>query len=284
VPLRRTSYAVHAAETWREPAASGSSWFGYLPALGAVAALNAYGFLIAFPSITRPKVPLAAPCAALAFALLQAVFPRCRPTRWHLISPLNWVLLAFFVQLVMMPFVISWVGPSPGTLPSLPSLAAIDTSIALSVVAFASFSAGCSVSLRPRDPCGALPSAPASLPGWMLALYAGLGTVGLLLRFGSFGEVFTTLAEPAKFSSLSAEQQGTLGGAASTFLRPFLLSAIAMGWCAWMERRGRGIPRVARFGATAMAALAGSRCRRSSSSASHWPRSPCSPGSIVRAT
>jgi hypothetical protein len=64
------------------------------------------------------------------------------------------------------------------------------------------------------------------------------------------------LAEPARFSAISDEQQGTLGGAASTFLRPFLLGAIVMAWCRWIDRGGSGSPRLVRVAVTNATAVA----------------------------
>jgi hypothetical protein len=240
-------------ELTRKPSAAPSAWFGFLLVLAAIAAVNAYAFLIAFPSPSRPRVPLTAPIAAGAFALLQIVFPACRPARRQLISPLNWVLLAFFLQLVLMPLTVSWGGAAYGMLPYLPSQRALDASIALSVAAFGAFSLGCTIAAR-RDDAHA--PAAQTVPGWMLALYAGAGMIGLLLRFGSIDEIFVTLAEPNRFADLSAEQQGSLRGAASTFLRPFLLTAIVMAWCAWIDRRAPPLPppRATRWAVTAVTA------------------------------
>lgn len=232
-----------------------AAWFEYAPTLAAVAALNAYGLLVAFPSLDRPRVPLAAPCAALAFAALQLAFPRCRPSSRQVISPANWALFAFFLQLVVLPLLVCTMGPVLGTLPSLPAVGALDLSIALSVVAFAAYCAGFSLAARrARDTAPELPAA--RLPGWIILMYAVLGSVGLLLAFGSMGRVFATLAEPSRFADVTAEQEGTLRGAASTFLRPFLLCAIVMAWCRWLGRRGAAAPWLVRVVAAAVAGVA----------------------------
>lgn len=230
-----------------------SAWFGLVPVLGAVAALNAYAGLAAFPSMTRPSVPLAAPLAAAAFAALQLALPACRPTRHHLLSPLNWVLLAFFLQIVAVPLLVAWQGPAVGTLSYLPGERAIDRSIVLSVVAFAAFSLGYSLSTRRCAPA----SRPAlRIPAVLIALYFGLGGLGLLLRFHSVGEMIGSFTDPSRFRDASVEVQGSLRGAAGTFLRPFLLTAIVMAWCAWIDRRGPvASARVARWAPTIGAAV-----------------------------
>ena len=232
--------------------ASGAAWLRFLPAFAAVAALVAYGFLEAFPAVRQPPVPPAAPLAAAAFAALQLLLPSVRPTRAQLVSPLNWALLAFLLQLVAMPLLISWAGPAPGVLQALPSLRAIDQSIGLSVLAFAAFSLGCAVAARTGRPGAAADEV--RVTASVVVLYAGLGVAGLLLRFGALGEVFATLADPTRLADVADEQAGTLRGAASTFLRPFLLTAIVMAWCAWLDRRRADAPRALRHALTAATA------------------------------
>jgi len=231
-----------------------AAWVAFLPTLAALAAFLVYGFLLAFPSTSRPPVLLMAPCAAAAFALFQLTFPACRPAPRYLISPLNWALLAFFVQLVVMPMTISWVDPDAGTLPYVASRHAINHSIVLSIVAFAAFSLGYTIFIRRgRSPP---PPRALSVPNWVLLLYAAIGLVGLFLRFGSAGELIATLAEPARFADLDAAENGTLRGAASTFFRPFLLNAIVIAWCRWVDRRGANASRVVRLTLTAVAGVA----------------------------
>lgn len=231
-----------------------SPWFGFLPALCALAALGAYAFLAVVPTLGRQGVPLAAPFAAGAFALLQLFVPSCRPSREHLLSPLNWALLAFFLQLVVMPLAISWAGPAPGLLPYLPSSSAMDRAIVISMGAFGAFGMGCALSaLRGRTPSRAYP---VRVPTLALVFSGGIGILGLLLKFGSFAEMFAALAEPSRLLAMSAEPQGTLAGAASTFLRPFLLNAVVMTWCLWIDRRGATGPRLLHLALTTLAAAA----------------------------
>jgi hypothetical protein len=224
-----------------------------LPALAAAAAVGAHGLLMAFPSQARPASLPSAPLGALAFLLLQVAFPSCRPSRTSLLSPLNWALFAFFLQLVVLPLSVAWAGPFFGVLPHLPSPRALDQSLFISAGAFAAFSAGCALS----NPAGraAMRASGGGLSSRMLALYAALGVTGLRLRFGSLSELAAVLADPLRFHDSAAAWSGSLTAAAGTFLRPFLLSAIAMSWCRWAERRGATAGRAARFAWTSSAAL-----------------------------
>ncbi len=226
--------------------------FGMLPMLGALAALCVYGFLVAFPSAERPPVPWAAPCAAAAFALLQALLPACRPSREQLLSPRNWALVAFFVQLVALPLSICIGGFEYGALSWLPSARAIDQSLCISIAAFAAFSTGCSLALR-RAPSS--PSDKGAFPRPFIALYAAAGVLGLLLAFRSFGAISAALTDPAQFKDLSSMNEGTLAGAASTFLRPFLLNAIILFWCHWLDSHPGAATSLKRAGMTAAAVL-----------------------------
>jgi hypothetical protein len=236
----------------RDPLTDADAAFGVMPAVGALAALAAYGFLVATPSVHRPDVPAAAPFAAVAFALLQVLLPACRPSRAHLVSPLNWIVLAFFLQLVVLPLIISWAGPAVATLPFLPGRRALDRSMLISMGAFAAFSIGYALFAVRGD--AAPQGRGGGLPRSMVLAYAAIGLVGVYIRFGSVGELFATLADPTRLLLTNAEQDGTLRGVASTFLRPFLLSSIVMAWGVWVDRGGAAAPRVVRLALTALAA------------------------------
>jgi hypothetical protein len=237
------------------PRLAGSDrWIPLLPALAGLAALGGYAALAAFPVPGADPVPSAAPVAAAAFALLQLFVPRSRPVRSHVLSPLNWAVLAFFLQLVVMPLVVATAGPEQAVLPRLPERAAIDQAILLAVAAFAAFTVGCALARGPRRATG--PAVAVRLSPSVMLLYAALGVGGLLVRFGSLGEVLANLGDPTRLIDLDAEQSGTLRGAASTFLRPFLLTGLAMAWSRWLDRPAEAAGQVRRVAITAATAAA----------------------------
>ncbi|GEJ58163.1 hypothetical protein [Anaeromyxobacter diazotrophicus] len=231
-------------------------WAPFLLTIAAVGALCAYALLLVASSSRGAEMPVAAPFAAGAFAFFQLIFPATRPRRDHVLSPLNWAVLAFFLQLVAMPLMISCVGMSRGTLPYLPSAPAVEKSLLLSILAFGAFSGGYAFLERGGRGAGARESARLRLPRLLVAAYVVMGVAGILLRFGSFGAMFATLGDPEKFWSGTPATETTLADAASTFLRPFLIGGIVMAWCAWIEQRGARASRLARLLASALAAAA----------------------------
>lgn len=228
------------------------AWSPYLPALGALLALLGYVLFFAFPP-ARAEMPVSAPLAAGAFALFQLVFPVTRPCREHILSPLNWAVFAFFLQLVVMPLTIVWAGMESGTLPHLPGMPFVEKSMLLSIVSFGAFSCGYALSARAGR--GAAPAEPPRLPPWLIAAYVAVGIAGILLRFGSFGSMFATLADPGKFAAAPAEAD-SFQAAASTFLRPFVIGGSIMAWCVWIERRGAQASALVRLLSTLLVAVA----------------------------
>ncbi|MGC4121305.1 MAG: hypothetical protein QM765_43350 [Myxococcales bacterium] len=234
----------------------GDALFGALPALGALAALLAYGALAAFPGLGRAPVRWSAPASAAAFGLAQLLFPASQPRRAQLLCPLNWALAAFFMQLVVLPLLVCVWGPDYGALTALPGPGAIDASLVVSIVSFAAFSAGCSVAAPSTIAANEARPPPGPPSAFLVLAYAAVGSLGLVVGFGSFLQLPALLADPAKMAQAGAEMEGTLQGAASTFLRPFLLNAVVMAWCLWIDRRGALSGRPARWALSAAAVLA----------------------------
>jgi hypothetical protein len=222
--------------------------------VGAAATLLAFALLyvVRGPS-GRPD--LAAVASGLLFFIPAVLFPACRLRRDAPISPLNWILFAFFLQLVLLPTLVAVQGPRLGQLPFLPSAASMQRAILVSSVAYISFcSAYVLLQSHGRSGRFAQPHS-ASPPGLRLvAMFAVVGTLGVLLRFRSPADFLEYLGDPGSWST-SSEGEVTLSTAASTFFRPFLLVAVVMLWSRWADLRGKRSSPAARLAATAAAVV-----------------------------
>ncbi len=182
----------------------------------------------------------------VAFGLLPTLITGARPDPRTVFCPLNWTLVAFSLQLVVVPLLVCFGGPVRSVLPFLPSDRAINVSLLLSAVAFAGFCAGYALSSRRTKAQRA--QRPASR--WeasgdlLIAVYAGLGIAGVFLAYHSFGSLlnyFEKAGHPGApvTPDLANSSSSSLGLVASLFLRPFLGFAIVLLWCRWMEHRRR---------------------------------------------
>jgi hypothetical protein len=198
-------------------------------------ALFIYAIVGALEGILSVHVYWAGAVSTVAFAAVQLAFPSCRP-RWDSpLCPVNWALLAFFFQLVVLPLLIAVVGPVPGTLPRLPSEQAINRAILVVALSFIGFGVGYQAATCPKNRRAVSPYGPTSSARHLIALFAVLGVVGFYLKYQSASGFFAALTDPSRYQM--TDEFATLAGAASTFLRPFLLAAIVLGWCRWVDFR-----------------------------------------------
>jgi hypothetical protein len=190
----------------------------------------------------------------LAFGLVPLVLPRKRPLRRTPICPLNWALFAFFLQLVIVPLLVCFFGPAQSTLPALPSQAAINIALLISALAFSAFGIGYHVMAawsRTAAPGTPPRPWPISNPG-LVALYLGLGVLGLVLTFQNLDSIFGYFGNAASDAPLTVEDNSP-SKVAGIFLRAFLGFAVVIAWCRWIDR-GRRRSSAVLIGATAVAA------------------------------
>ena len=206
----------------------------------------------------------AAILGAFALAFVQWRLPACRPVSHNWLCPWNWALAVFFLQLVVMPVLITLAGPALAGLPYLPSPFAINMAILVNTVAFLSFSCTYSyVAGRGKGRTGpvlecaaAEVSVQRSSPLWSIWIYLSLGIIGILLTFGTLSGFLGYFTNPAEYRDLSQEP-ATWSDFFGVVLRPFLGFAFAMIWCKRMDRigHGRGRLRLAVFTAFMLAAV-----------------------------
>jgi len=184
-----------------------------------------------------------------AFIIVPLLWPQCRPNAFNLLCPANVALLVFWWQLVLNPLLIGFFGFSSGSLPALPSVAAINSALVLNVVGYAAFCISYSYVRTPgragelahhpvTDPCLAGGGEGMSL---LVVLYAALGLLGLFLAFPSIHAFIDFVTDPALQRAYET-QPTTLGTAAANFLRPFLGFALVLAWSLWLSRRRATVP------------------------------------------
>lgn len=226
-----------------DPGGTRSLWLAIAPIY-----IVTFIFLVAPNSQRFPTVLL----STLTFSTMQVVFPACRPIRATPLCPLNWVTAAFAVQLVVLPLYINFAGPAAGTLPHLPADESINWAILLGALAYASFCAtyqALSQKARSRDRTTRVRRAGAR-SGWspdlrLIALYAGLGLIGIYFRYGGLSDLVAYFTQPNAADLIPSDESASLIGAASSFLMPFLGFALVMLWCRWIDRRqGPRLPRL----------------------------------------
>jgi hypothetical protein len=190
----------------------------------------------------------------LAFGLVPLLLSRMRPLKRTPICPLNWMLFAFFLQLVVAPLLVCFFGPAQSTLPQLPSRGATNIALLLSSLAYAAFGIGYHVMATRSRALAARPRPrpwPSSSPA-LVALYLGLGILGLALSFHSLGAVF------GYFGKSYADESTGSGSAvhvAGLILRTFLGFACVIAWCRWIDRDRRRSAAVL-IGGTVLAGVA----------------------------
>jgi uncharacterized membrane protein YsdA (DUF1294 family) len=176
--------------------------------------------------------------ALLSFCLAPASLRRARPNIRPPLNPLNWVLAVFFLQLVVVPLLICYLGPFPWVLPSMPTVADINKAMALQSMAFLFFCVGVHLwsgrasarTVRRGNPGWRSPS-PALLLVYLLA-----GIVGLGLTFGSISGLTTYFTQPASRFDFQYEATAGLAGVLALLLRPFLGIAAVAVWCRMVDR------------------------------------------------
>jgi len=212
------------------------------------AVLAGYLSLLAFLVVPNDHHFPAIIVSASVFALMQILFPRCRLVVKTIICPLNWALLIFFLQLIVLPLMITFLGQSAGTLPFLPSIFATNISLLLIALGYVSFCVA--YQLFAADPASTPSKESIVASRWtppigVILLYIALGLVGLILNFRSISNILHYFAPSNE--SIDVISSTTLQSAAPNFLKPFIGFAFIVIWCKWIDRYGPTSTRMSRL-------------------------------------
>jgi hypothetical protein len=196
----------------------------------------------------------AAPVAGMVFFGMQLVAPRCAVRFDAPLSPLNWALYAFALQLVIMPLLVEARGASLAVLPRLAGKDAVNSALLISAASFVAFAAG--VQLAGRMGRSLAPPAVSQVPLRKLGIASlFIGATGLIVKFGGLGTYWSAITNPVVMAEAAGPEAlaGWRGGV-SLMLTPFLTVGSVAVWSVWMDRNGATAPRSKVWGVTVAAA------------------------------
>ena len=199
----------------------------------------------------------AAALTASGFALMQIVAPSVRVRRRVLLSPVNFAVFLFYMQLIVLPLSLIVGGVGQATLPFLPTDRAINAAMLLVLTAHIAFVTGFSTHYaRPRRDAARTDQVAWQPPRSMLWWFAGLGTLGLMMTFGSPAGLLRYFRSAKEAVLLLESISSTVPGLLGTLLRPFLQTAAILVWCGWADRRGAVAPFAERARVTILTTVA----------------------------
>jgi hypothetical protein len=179
----------------------------------------------------------------VAFTLVQLFLPACWVNVESPICPGNFAQFFFWVQIVLVPVLISYYGPTLGTLPHLPPEGLINFAIGLRALGFVSFCIGFQVlssSMKSDQDADTLePVEPLSRETMaIIAAFAGIGMIGWWWNYGGIGGFLAYASSPDE-QRLRDQETATIAGALGNILRHFLGFSIVWAWSEWVRRRDR---------------------------------------------
>jgi len=179
----------------------------------------------------------------VAFTLVQMFLPACWVNLKTPICPGNFAQFFFWVQIVLVPVLIGYYGPSLGTLTHLPPERLINFAIGMRALGYISFCLGFQIfsssanldkENRKEEVVEPLTRATVAF----IAVFAGIGMVGWLWNYGGFGGFLAYVSSPDE-QRLREQEAVTIAGALGNILRHFLGFAIVWAWSEWVRRRGQ---------------------------------------------
>jgi hypothetical protein len=193
--------------------------------------------LLSTPARRFPAIAL-----SLAVVILSQLLPVARPSMKRPLSPRNWALFIFLIELMGLPVLLVTMGPVRSVLPYLPSDTSINEGMLLQITAYVGLIGGLALLQRLRPDTSISDVVPAtatgaSLPWWLVAVLGLAGVLGVVLHFGSWPTFwgYVTL-DPSAVRALTPKGPATLPAAAATLLVPLLGLATVLIWCRVLDR------------------------------------------------
>ena len=208
----------------------GAIWYAGLAIFAGLLPLSTHGS-------ARSPLQFVVIFSSLTFCMLAIGFESLRFRRDQLLTPINWLLLGWGINLVLLPQLLALFGPTRGTLLSMPNDSSISQVIAWQTLAFGAFAGGLAIygilGKESADvPPPTVPSARSAW--WAFTLLSAIGFLGLILRFRGMSPLVAYLSGRGNLP-------GELPNGPSGFLGLTLTGLLALAACvlAFME-----VPRI----------------------------------------
>lgn len=197
------------------------------------------GWAAAVPFFVLPALLLCPPdqrlltvlASAAVCILAQSFLPGARFRANNYFSPVNVALVLLHLKILVVPVMLMTFGYSNKILALTASHTSIEGAIAIDTVAYVAFCVGLHfTSGRTATPgqfslLTALSSTPSRS---FIAVFAGLGLVGLFLTFGSVGRFLEYFSDPA--AVVETKEGASIGEFLGTMLRPFFAFSLVTWW------------------------------------------------------
>lgn len=179
----------------------------------------------------------------IAFTLIHLFLPACWVNLDSPICPGNFAQFFFWIQVVLVPVLIGYYGPTLGTLSHLPPDSLINFAIGLRVLGYVFFSLGfqflswpSTTSAKSNNANRVEPISDVTMA--LLAAFALIGLIGWWFNYGGIGGFIAYATSPEE-QRLRDEEATSITGALGNLLRHFLGFAIVWAWSEWIQRRDR---------------------------------------------
>lgn len=178
-----------------------------------------------------------------AFTLVQLFLPACWVNLESPICPGNFSQFFFWIQVVLVPVLIGYYGPTLGTLSHLPPENLINFAIGLRVLGYVFFCIAFQLLTWPDAAQAKSRDAKRieSISEVTLALIAGFAAIGLIgwwFNYGGLGGFIAYVTSPEE-QRIRDEESTSITGALGNLLRHFLGFSIVWAWSEWVQRRDR---------------------------------------------
>jgi len=175
--------------------------------------------------------------ALSAVIVSQLLIPSARPSLRFPLSPRNWAIFSFLLQLMVVPVLLIIFGPVQSVLPYMPSDRSINEGLLLEVAAFAGIVLGFAVHHRLHSPevSGRISKLWAP-PIWLIAVLGVAGLLGVGLRFGGWqGLINYVRFDPSSLATATPGGSASFRDAATTVLLPLFGFALILIWCNFVD-------------------------------------------------
>lgn len=181
--------------------------------------------------------------AIMAFTLAHLFLPACWVNMQWPVCPGNFAQFFFWVQIVLVPILIGYYGPSLGTLSRLPPENLINFAMGLRVLGYVFFCLAFQLISWPGAAQAKTNDTQADEPFSNLTLaiiaaFAAIGFIGWWFNYGGIGGFIAYATSPDE-QRIRDEEATSVTGALGNLLRHFLGFSLVWAWSEWIQRQDR---------------------------------------------